>query len=76
MTGLDAQIEWISRLVAFDTSSGRSNLPLIDDVEGWLTAQDVRCRRVPSPDGTKANLYAIVGPDQPGGAGHARRHTG
>jgi acetylornithine deacetylase len=74
MSRLDAQVEWISRLVAFDTSSGRSNLPLTDDVEDWLTAQGVRCRRVKSPDGTKANLYAVVGPDQPGGillSGHS-----
>lgn len=74
MTGLDAEIEWISRLVAFDTSSGRSNLPLIDDVEDWLTILGARCRRVPSPDGTKANLYAVVGPNRPGGillSGHS-----
>ena len=74
MTDLASQIDWISRLVAFNTSSGQSNLPLIDAVEAHLSGLGVRCQRVPSPDGTKANLYAVIGPDAPGGivlSGHS-----
>ncbi len=67
MTELASQIDWIRRLVAFDTSSGQSNLALIDAVQQHLDGLGARCQRVPSPDGSKANLYAVIGPDAPGG---------
>ncbi len=64
---LQFQIKWLARLVAFDTTSALSNLALIEDIEGWLTQHDVSCKRVPNADGTKANLYAVVGPHVEGG---------
>lgn len=63
MTDISHQIDWISRLVAFDTTSRNSNLKLIEDVEGYLHGLGVRTERVPNADGTKANLYAVVGPE-------------
>jgi acetylornithine deacetylase len=59
--------EMIARLVAFDTTSRSSNLPLIDFVSDYLGAYGVQLVRVPSPDGSKANLYATLGPKAPGG---------
>lgn len=59
--------EMIARLVAFDTTSRNSNLPLIDFVSDYLAAYGVQLVRVPSADGTKANLYATLGPKAPGG---------
>ncbi|MEZ5892490.1 MAG: acetylornithine deacetylase [Parvularculaceae bacterium] len=64
---LSRQIEWIERLVAFDTTSSKSNLALIGDVEAYLASLGVASRRVASDDGAKANLYAVVGPNAEGG---------
>lgn len=50
-------------LVGFDTTSRLSNLPLIDWVEAYLSSHDIRARRLPDATGTKATLYATIGPD-------------
>jgi acetylornithine deacetylase len=58
----------LARLVAFDTTSRNSNLPLIGHVEALLAPLGARLERVPDATGTKANLMAGFGPlDQPGG---------
>ncbi|NYS25782.1 acetylornithine deacetylase [Rhodobacteraceae bacterium 2376] len=57
----------LDRLVAFPSVSRDSNLPLIDWVEGYLAEHGIGATRVPSPCGTKAHLFAQVGPDVPGG---------
>lgn len=57
----------IARLVGFDTVSRRSNMALIDWVRGYLTGHGVESRLVPSADGSKANLYATIGPAVEGG---------
>ena len=66
-SSLDHQISWIARLVAHRTVSSESNLPLIDDVEAYLREHGARCVRVLNDEGTKANLYAVIGPSVPGG---------
>ena len=60
-------IEILARLVGFDTTSRGSNLALIEYVETELAKLGVAGTRVPNADGTKANLYASIGPDAPGG---------
>ncbi|WP_411816392.1 acetylornithine deacetylase [Hyphococcus sp. DH-69] len=67
MNDIKDQLDWISRLVAFDTTSSVSNLALIEDVEAYLHDHGVETFRVANDDGTKANLYALVGPKVPGG---------
>lgn len=67
MTDLTDQIAWIDRLVAFDTTSSKSNLALIDDVEAHLRAFGAETFRVPNDSGDKANLYALIGPKVRGG---------
>src|SRR3546814_9593192 len=67
MTALAEQIGWITRLVGFDTSSGRSNLPLIEAIEDYMSGLGIASHRVASPDGRKANLYAVIGPHEAGG---------
>jgi len=67
MTDLSVQIEWLARLVAHDTTSSKSNLNLIDDVEPYLQAHGAATHRVWNAERTKANLYAIVGPKVEGG---------
>jgi acetylornithine deacetylase len=67
MTDLSLQRAWLSRLIAFDTTSSKSNLALIDDVEAYLKGFDIETHRVWNADHTKANLYAVVGPKVEGG---------
>ncbi len=67
MSDLTPQIEWLARLVAHDTTSHKSNLGLIDDVEGYLKSHGAETHRVYSDEGDKANLYAIIGPKVEGG---------
>ncbi len=60
-------IEILERLVGFDTTSAKSNMALIDYVRDYLNAHGVSSTLVPNEDGTKANLWATVGPDREGG---------
>jgi len=52
----------LARLVAFDTTSRNSNLPLADFLCDYLDRPGVRVERNPSADGTKANVIAWIGP--------------
>ena len=57
----------LDRLVGFPTVSRDSNLDLIAWVEDYLGGFGVASRRVPDATGTKAALYANVGPEVEGG---------
>jgi len=67
MTSLAHVRDILHRLCAFDTTSRDSNLPLIEWVEDFLRPLGAEIVRVPSEDGQKANLWARLGPDAPGG---------
>jgi acetylornithine deacetylase len=57
----------LERLIAFDTQSFRSNLELVAFVQDYLAGQGVESRLVHDETGTKANLWAVIGPpDVPG----------
>ena len=57
----------LASLVGFDTTSRNSNLALIAWVENYLDRFGIPYERVVDPTGTKANLWATVGPpDLPG----------
>lgn len=61
-------------LVGFDTTSRNSNLPLIEHVADYLSDHGAATRLIPAADGAKANLFATIGPDIPGGvvlSGHS-----
>ena len=59
--------ELLARLVAFDTTSAKTNIPLIEFVEAYLARHGVASRRVPTADGQKASLFATIGPGDVGG---------
>lgn len=64
--------EMIERLVAFDTTSSKSNRALIDFAEGYLKGLGAATRR--TGEGEKANLFATLGPPVAGGvvlSGHS-----
>lgn len=57
----------LADLMSKPTISDRSNLELLDYVEDHLAGFGARCRRFSSPDGTKANFFATIGPQVAGG---------
>jgi acetylornithine deacetylase len=65
-TALSAR-ELLEKLVSFPTVSRDSNLELVDWVEGYLTDLGVTCHRDYNEDGSKASLYAHLGPEDAGG---------
>jgi len=59
--------EILAALVGFDTTSRNSNLELIGWVEAYLRRLGIASLRLPDETGTKACLYATIGPaDRPG----------
>ena len=60
-------LDWLARLVAFDTESSKSNLALIDSVAASLGDLGVPFVRVPNAAGDKAALFATIGPAVDGG---------
>lgn len=74
MRTLQPTLDILERLIAFDTTSRNSNLELIAWVEDFLHARGIASRRVLNDDGSKANLYATIGPEAAGGvvlSGHS-----
>lgn len=60
-------LEMIKRLVGFNTISSESNLNLINYVQEFLAQYGINAVLVPNDSGTKANLFATIGPDTEGG---------
>ena len=60
-------LDMIGQLVAFNTVSSDSNLPVIEFIESYLDDLGIQSYRVPSDDGRKTNLYTSVGPEREGG---------
>lgn len=60
-------LELLKTLVAFDTTSRNSNIELIDFVKAYLSKLGIESQIVPNADGTKANLYATIGPPEKSG---------
>lgn len=55
-------IEILDRLIAFDTVSHRSNLGLLEYVQDLLKGAGAELTLIKNENGTKANLYATLGP--------------
>ncbi len=64
---VEAVIEILQRLVAFDTTSHKTNIPCAEYVRDYLAGHGIEARILPADDGIHANLFATVGPDAPGG---------
>lgn len=54
----------LDRLIAFDTVSDRTNLPLLQFVRGLLADVGIAAELIPDATGTKANLVAVTGPHE------------
>ncbi len=64
---LERAVSILDDLIAFPTISTAPNLEIIAYLDDRLTAMGARCRVMPDASGTKANLFATLGPDIPGG---------
>lgn len=60
-------IDVLAELVSFDTTSRNSNLDLMEFVRGQLDEIGIASRMTFNEEGTKANLWATIGPDIEGG---------
>ena len=60
-------LEILDTLVSFETTNTKSNLELIDFVEKFLVQFEFRVTRLHAPCGTKAGIYAEIGPAIEGG---------
>lgn len=71
---LERTIALLERLVAWPTVSSDSNLEMIADLAGMLEAAGARVDLFHDATGTKANLFATLGPERRGGivlSGHS-----
>jgi len=67
-------LEILTKLVSFKTVSRQTNLALLEYVEDLLGPLGARLERFTSTDGTRANLWASIGPQGSGGvvmSGHS-----
>jgi len=64
---LQRSIEILSDLIAFATVSSDSNLEMIGYLTERLEALGARCIETRDATGAKANVFATLGPDIPGG---------
>ena len=64
----------LAELIAFPTISADSNLDMMAYMRGWLERHGARVELFQNEDGSKANLFATIGPDIEGGvvlSGHS-----
>ena len=66
---LDETKDLLAKLVAFDTTSRNSNLPIIDFIEDYLKRHGVESTRVPDETGNWSSLFATIGPQDISGIG-------
>ena len=64
MTRLEDTLGILQRLIAYPTVSADSNLELIADLANHLDDCGARVELFQDDTGTKANLFASLGPDQ------------
>lgn len=66
-TVMERALGLLEKLVAFDSDSSKSNLPLVAFVKSWLQEQGIPCVIALNAKGDKAALMASVGPMVGGG---------
>ncbi|MDE2446026.1 MAG: acetylornithine deacetylase [Alphaproteobacteria bacterium] len=67
MRGMTKSISYLEKLTAFATISKDSNLALTDYVQELLKSWGIASTLVHNEEGTKANLWATIGPSDKGG---------
>lgn len=69
MSAIARATEILARLVAFDTTSSKTNIPCARYVHEYLAGHGIECRLLPAENGIHTNLFATIGPKGDGGIG-------
>ena len=67
MNLLDETLQTLNRLIAYPTVSSDNNLAMIHDLAATLESYGAQVDVFRDATGAKANLFATLGPDRPGG---------
>ena len=67
MKDIFSTTEMLSKLIAFDTTSSKSNKPMIDFISEFLEGHNITCNIGSNQEGTKGDLLATIGPMVEGG---------
>jgi acetylornithine deacetylase len=59
--------EILGQLVAFDTTSSKTNIPCAEWIRAYLAGHGVEARLLPDANGLHTNLFATIGPADVGG---------
>ncbi|MEZ5854690.1 MAG: acetylornithine deacetylase [Hyphomicrobiaceae bacterium] len=65
----ETAVDILRKLVAFDTVSDKTNLPMAEWVRGYLAGHGIESRMLPADDGIHTNMFATIGPEGVGGIG-------
>lgn len=60
-------LDYLEKLLAFDTTSAHPNADLIAWVQAQLVAMGAKVQIIENAEGSKANLFATIGPGDRGG---------
>jgi acetylornithine deacetylase len=66
---VDAAKAILGRLIAFDTTSHKTNIPMAEYIRDYLSEHGVESHFVPAPNGIHTSLFATIGPAGAGGIG-------
>ena len=61
--------EMLGRLVAFDTTSAKTNIPMAEFIRDYLASHGVESFMVPAGNGIHTGLFATIGPADVAGTG-------
>ncbi|BCA94449.1 acetylornithine deacetylase [Legionella antarctica] len=53
-------VQWLTRLISYNTVSSNSNRPLIEAVDDWFKSHDIDSYIIPGPSEGKVNLFATI----------------
>ena len=53
-------LQWLEKLISFDTVSSNSNRPLIEEINKWFKLHQVHTQIIPGPSESKVNLLATI----------------
>ncbi len=59
----------LGRLVAFDTTSAKTNIPMAEFIRDYLSSHGVDSHMVPAENGIHTSLFATIGPEDLPGIG-------
>jgi acetylornithine deacetylase len=61
--------EMLGRLIAFDTTSFKTNIPMAEFIRDYLASHGVESHMVPAANGIHTSLFATIGPEGVPGIG-------